>query len=141
MAGIVVGPDEQRAIGILGKDNVFVAAEVAIHWDTGLPEHPTVPFSDEVLYRCARENKEDQSRFWILIYLIGIFKNVEPGYRLICVGPWEHPENLPKGCELLKPEESMEAALTWGLIYQPDEPLVGFIPGGWTQEFRVGRRP
>lgn len=139
--GIVVGPDERRAIYILGKHNVRLASEVARAWNTGLPKHLTVPFSDEILRQCTKENEEfsdDQWACWELIYLIGILKNVEPGYRLIRLGTSR--ENLTQDCIHLTREESLEAAITFCLVTGDDSPIADIIHG-WPEEFVIARKP
>jgi len=70
MAGIVVSPEEQRAIDILGINKVTLAAEVAVDWNIGLPEAPSVRFSEETLHQHAQQN-EAGTADWQLIYNIG----------------------------------------------------------------------
>lgn len=69
--GIAVGPDERRAIDILGQDKVFLAAQVAGQWNTGLAQHPLILFSKKVLYKCARDNQAGNAD-WYLVYVLGL---------------------------------------------------------------------
>ena len=62
--------DEERAIAILGEAKVITASEVAQKWDMGLPEVPSVPFSEETLRQCAAENVAGQAD-WRLVYAFG----------------------------------------------------------------------
>ncbi|MCH7551857.1 hypothetical protein IIB49_00460 [Patescibacteria group bacterium] len=67
-AGIPVTQEEQQAIDILGENKVIFVSEVAAKWDIKVPEDLLIPFPEEVLLRCAEENKAGKAD-WRLVYV------------------------------------------------------------------------
>lgn len=68
---VLTTQDEERAIAILGKARVVTLGEVTQKWRRALSEIPSVPFSEEVLGQCAKENEAGDAD-WRLVYVLGL---------------------------------------------------------------------